>query len=485
MVPRRIGRYVIANEFARGGMATVHLGRLVADRGFSRLVAVKMLAQDRTRSSVHAQALEDEARIASRIRHPNVVQPLDVLVEAEDLFVVMEYVHGVSLAELLAAAREQAARDGSKHEHVLPAQVTVAIVLDVLQGLHAAHDARGEDGRPLGIVHRDVSPQNVLVGADGVARLADFGVAKVMRSEQRTLTGAVKGKPSYMPPEQLRGLPLTRQADLYAVGIVLAEALTGERPRAPDEERGRGRDEVLGRIHDKRLADVVRTALREEARERFATAAEMSAALAEIVAPARADEVADRVTALAGDELDVRAALVRQVEALKIEPASSIPLRGATPALGGSSTSEPPPAQPAEIARAALSGESARPRPPKQGSPQRVNLALFLSGCAVALLAATLVLRGRNAGEVERAPPPPVVSAAAPAASPAPVEPPPIATTHAAAASASSVGTPPPPPTRASTRPSKARAATPPLDCDPPFWIDAQGKKHYRSECVP
>src|SRR4051794_37975394 len=122
--PRRYGRYLVFEEFARGGMASVHLGRLVADRGFSRLVAVKMLSRDRAASSFYARALEDEARIASRVRHPNVVQPLDVVAERGDVLYVMEYVHGVALGHLLDEARKNGDR--------IPVDVTVAVMVDVL-----------------------------------------------------------------------------------------------------------------------------------------------------------------------------------------------------------------------------------------------------------------------------------------------------------------------------------------------------------------
>src|SRR3954471_22193666 len=146
--PRRYGRYLVFEEFARGGMASVHLGRLVADRGFSRLVAVKMLSADRAASSFYTRALEDEARIASRVRHPNVVQPLDVVAEQGDVLYVMEYVHGVSLSDLLDEARSAG--------HGLSREVSIAVMLDILSALHAAHEAKDETGRALGVVHRDV-----------------------------------------------------------------------------------------------------------------------------------------------------------------------------------------------------------------------------------------------------------------------------------------------------------------------------------------
>ena len=145
-------------------------------------------------SEEHRRALLAEARIASRIRHPNVVQTLDMVVEEGTLHVVMEYVHGATLAEL--------ALEGSVVGERAPVGIVVGIVADALQGLHAAHEARDTRGSPLGIVHRDVSPQNVLVGVDGLARLLDFGVAKAMGRTQVTEPGVVKGTIAYMPREQ-------------------------------------------------------------------------------------------------------------------------------------------------------------------------------------------------------------------------------------------------------------------------------------------
>ncbi len=214
-----VGRYVIGETFASGGMGTVHLGRILGAGGFSRIVAVKRLYPWLARDGEFRQMLLDEARCVSRIRHPNVVPTLDVVEADKDLYVVMEYVHGVSLAHLL------------KHCEKAPIPVSVAagILEGVLSGLHAAHEARGEDGSPLGVVHRDVSPQNILVGADGIARLIDFGIAKAATRLQVTDPGVVKGKIGYMAPEQLvRGL-VTRHADVYSCGVVLWEALANRR----------------------------------------------------------------------------------------------------------------------------------------------------------------------------------------------------------------------------------------------------------------
>ncbi len=156
----------------------------------------------------------DEARIVSRIRHPNVVATLDVVESDGELFLVMEYVHGESLGKLLKACSTQGL--------TIPIPIAVAIAIDTLEGLHAAHEATAEDGAPLGVVHRDISPQNLIVGVDGVTHVADFGIAKAVGrlAEKFSVENTVKGKAGYMAPEQLRGKS-DRCADVFAVGVVL------------------------------------------------------------------------------------------------------------------------------------------------------------------------------------------------------------------------------------------------------------------------
>src|SRR5580692_2033966 len=196
-VPVRIvGRYAIYGELASGGMATVHLGRLLGPVGFSRTVAIKRLHEQFAKDPDFVSMFLDEARLCARIKHPNVVPTLDVIAGDRQLLLVMDYVQGESLSRLFRSAVARGER--------IPLKVTVAIVSGMLHGLHAAHEAKDERGEPLGIVHRDVSPQNVLVGIDGVARVLDFGVAKARGRLHTTQDGRVKGKLSYMAPEQLR-----------------------------------------------------------------------------------------------------------------------------------------------------------------------------------------------------------------------------------------------------------------------------------------
>src|SRR5580700_4657373 len=167
--PQVIGRYAIFGKIASGGMASVHFGRLLGAAGFSRTVAIKRLHPHLADEPEFLSTLIDEARLAARIHHPNVVPTLDVESAEGELLVVMEYVRGESLARLLRAESARGRR--------LPLSIASAIVIGALHGLHAAHEATSDRGAPLGIVHRDVSPHNILVGVDGMARVIDFGVA--------------------------------------------------------------------------------------------------------------------------------------------------------------------------------------------------------------------------------------------------------------------------------------------------------------------
>src|SRR6516225_8996456 len=175
---RVVGRYALYVAIAAGGMATVHLGRLIGEVGFSRTVAIKRLHPQYAADPEFVSMFLDEARLAARIRHPNVVPTLDVVATKGELFLVMDYVPGESLARLSRVCREQ--------RRPIPHRITSAVMAGALHGLHAAHEAKSERGAPLGIVHRDVSPQNVLVGADGVPRVLDFGVAKAAGRMQET-----------------------------------------------------------------------------------------------------------------------------------------------------------------------------------------------------------------------------------------------------------------------------------------------------------
>ena len=215
-------RYELLHEIATGGMATVYLARARAEgvQGFERVVAIKVCHPHLRGEEEFTSMFLDEARLAARIHHPNVVSTLDVS-EGAYLYLVMEYIEGDRISGLIKAANKRGER--------VPVPIALRIMIDVLQGLHAAHELKDAQGNPFNIVHRDVSPQNILVGVDGVSRITDFGIAKAEARLTITREGQVKGKMSYMAPEQLQSTGVDRRADVYAAGVVLWETLTGRR----------------------------------------------------------------------------------------------------------------------------------------------------------------------------------------------------------------------------------------------------------------
>ncbi|MBM4363426.1 MAG: serine/threonine protein kinase, partial [Deltaproteobacteria bacterium] len=310
-----IGRYALCGKLASGGMATVHFGRLLGPAGFSRTVAVKCLHPQYAKDPEFVAMFLDEARLAARIQHPNVVATVDVVATPDELFLVMDYVRGESFSRLLRAARRQNVST--------PLGVISAIVAGMLHGLHAAHEAKDEQGRPLAVVHRDVSPQNVLVGVDGVPRVLDFGVAKAAARVQVTRDGQMKGKLSYMAPEQLSGRPVDRRTDVFAAGVVLWEALTGQRlfdAGEPSLVLDKILREPIPRPSSLALAvppavdAVVMKALEREPSARYASAREFAIALEDTVPLASAREVGGWVEAVGGDTLARREQAVAEIE---------------------------------------------------------------------------------------------------------------------------------------------------------------------------
>jgi formylglycine-generating enzyme required for sulfatase activity len=335
-----VGRYAIHGEIASGGMATVHYGRLLGPIGFSRPVAIKRLHPQFAREDNVRSMFIDEARLAARIHHPNVVQTLDVIEEGSNLLLVMEYVNGEPLGKLARACRKQ-------REHV-PVPIALAIMASALHGLHAAHEAKAENGQPLDIVHRDVSPQNIIVGIDGVARVLDFGIARAAVRLESTREGLVKGKLAYMAPEQLLGTAVTRQADIFAAGVVLWELLAGRRLFLRGDD---GDDSVLiekllrgeleppstyNRDLDPKLDAITKRALDREPEKRFASAREMALELEHCGHVATASTVSAWVERVASESLSARAQRVHEFER------SSSHLKAATPAVseGGEAARE-------------------------------------------------------------------------------------------------------------------------------------------------
>jgi len=467
-----VGRYVLYDEIAAGGMATVHLGRLRGPVGFARTVAIKRLHPNCARDPEFVAMFLDEARLAARIRHPNVVSTIDVVSHDDELFLVMEYIAGEALSRLIRPTRDVG--------RPVPVALALAIVADVLHGLHDAHEARDENGAPLNIVHRDISPHNVMVGRDGVARVLDFGIAKAASRITTTRDGQLKGKVAYMAPEQLLQRPVDRRTDVFAASIVLWEALTGER-LFYDEDVGSMMARVLHgnipRPSEKvpglpaALDAIVMRGLSRDPEARFPTAKDMASALEEL-GPARALQVGAWVESLAGPALSKRAERLAAIERggsmSDASPALSSPNDIPTQILAEAS---PPPSESISTPIA----EAPRRRP--------IGWVLFAMTALLALLAGGAIAMTRRAE-------PPAPSAVTTSSAPPPVSTPsaipiPIASVASVSAKPTVAAPIASHPARAPKKPAVATAtATAKTNCDPPYFIDGEGVKRFKPGCL-
>jgi serine/threonine protein kinase len=216
-----LGRYEVMKHLAQGGMAEVLLARSSGVSGFERYVVIKRIRGDQSRDEQFVKMFLDEARLAAALHHNNILQVHDIGEEAGEYFFTMEYLHGQDLRKLLRRCVDR--------EELVPLEQVVMIVASAAAGLHFAHEHRGPDRQPLGIVHRDVSLSNIMVGYDGFVKVTDFGIAKAAMRSAETRSGVLKGKVAYMSPEQCLGKPVDRRSDVYALGIVLYELATARR----------------------------------------------------------------------------------------------------------------------------------------------------------------------------------------------------------------------------------------------------------------
>lgn len=217
----KLGRFTLLEKIAEGGMAAVFRARYVGEKGFSKIVAVKRILPERACDQRFVHMFLDEARAATLLQHQNIVQVLELGKEGDEFFIAMEYVEGTDLKQLLGMLRK-------KHE-LLPLSYVLYILMQILQGLDCAHRAKDTCGNPLHMVHRDISPSNILVSWNGEVKITDFGIAKWLHRSQETTAVGVKGKYSYMSPEQVRGERLDHTSDLFSVGAVLFEMLTSQK----------------------------------------------------------------------------------------------------------------------------------------------------------------------------------------------------------------------------------------------------------------
>jgi eukaryotic-like serine/threonine-protein kinase len=482
----------VYSKLAGGGMATVHLGCLVASAGFSKLVAIKCLREKFASKPEFISMFLDEARVASAINHPNVATALDVVTDEGQLLLVMEYVHGETLAGLLRLSR--------RCRQVAPVPVVVRVLCDALDGLQAAHTA-SLAGQRLNIVHRDVSPQNIMVGTDGNSRVLDFGIAQAAIRSSVTSTGVVKGKTAYMSPEQVQGLPVDPRTDVFAAGVVLWEALTGRRLFFSPEPRGAVNLLLSSRILapsvysgkvDPELDGVVLKALERDPDQRYQSARELAEALRSVAIEGSRAEVASWVTGLAGEALARRLDLIRAVE---------VSAAGAQPARPRAKRrrSSPPAASGDPTQTQATASTSILPQPSSHAWRARAPWLFAAVGLLSAFSASMLATQASSTDGVATRPTEPsalapthqLISASAGKATGGSVsvfaaggDLPVVAADSMPLANAVSRKTrtaitkPPPPKT------ALRAIAAPNPPCSPPYRIDASGIRRVKPECL-
>jgi serine/threonine-protein kinase len=281
----RIGRYELLNALGTGGMAQVMVARTVNPGGVSRLVALKRILPKLADDEIIVKQFLDEAKLGMRLNHPNLVTIYDFGQANGSYFIAMELIAGVDFDHVVYWPHGP-----------LPEPLVSAVLVQALEGLHHAHEAKGEDGHALGLVHRDLSPHNLMVGFDGRVKVLDFGVAKMRNARTVTLPGIVKGKPLYMSPEQATAERIDRRSDLFSVGLILYEALTGK--RAFDQHDDTKTMESI--VNDplerppgvpNHWWELISKALQKRPEDRFRTAHDMAQAVRDTVAPMKDHEL--------------------------------------------------------------------------------------------------------------------------------------------------------------------------------------------------
>ncbi len=331
-----IGPYDLLVPLGSGGMAHVWAARA---RMTGEVVALKMMLGDLLGDASFRAMFEDEARIASRVRHANVCETFELAQVRDVLYLAMEWVDGTTLMHVLRPGPE----DGAYSPSVLiEARLGAYIVSEVAAGLHAAHELAFEDGSSVGVVHRDVSPHNVLVGRDGSIKVTDFGVAKALGKSHRTLAGQLKGKVAYMSPEQLNGAGVDRRSDVFGLGCVLYEITTAHKPFTGEHDPQVMASIVLGKFtppgvlrrgYPAGLEAIVMKALANEPNDRFSSADHMRRALLDWLRvtgpPLGAEHVAALMRQRCGSEVDARARAIDEALGLLGVPPQADPTMGA------------------------------------------------------------------------------------------------------------------------------------------------------------
>jgi len=287
-LPTRLGKYEILTPLAAGGMARIYVARTTGIGSFERHVVLKLITPERANDVTAVQMFLDEARLAASLNHQNVAQVFEVGEDAGIHYLAMEYVHGQDLRALLAKAGGQGSR--------VPLELALTVVAGAAAGLHHAHERRGPDGISLGIVHRDVSPSNIMIGYDGSVKLLDFGIAKATSRSIETQSGIIKGKFAYMAPEQCRGREVDRRSDVFSLGIILYEISTQHRCFRADSDFDTMHRIVTGDVvrptrlvqgYPQALEAIVMKALAVDANQRYQSAHQLLEALESFAVSAR------------------------------------------------------------------------------------------------------------------------------------------------------------------------------------------------------
>ena len=515
-----IGRYVLHRQIARGGMATIHIARLMGDEGFSRIVAAKRLLPEFAEDSDFVAMFLDEARVASKVHHRNVVPVLDLVTTGDEVILVQEYVHGAPLHWLLRTARQT-------KTHV-PVDIAVSIACQVLAGLHAAHETVDEIGMPLNIVHRDVSPQNIMVSLDGSGRLLDFGVAKATMAAHITREHTFKGKLAYSAPEQLRGAAV-RQSDVYSLAVVLWELIVGHRMHDKSQseqeivasimmgtlptvtEALAGEKEWIAKERWRQLEaiePIIKKGLAVELHARYADAAAMEKALAAAIPPASSTGVASWLKSLGREFLDGRDKVLAAEEASwrrTAAPGRLTPLPGERRSMSRLSS---------EVSNARSVGSLTQPKSKSTLIIAALSALVVVLGIGIVFALSSGDTKPETRPPVATDPPPvsttPTAQPAAAAVQPAPLDtkpaPLPPVVDPPAMTVKQPVPTPPPSPivrrlpprpppvpvkavvtTKAPVKtvtPTPAPEQAPPAnDCNPPYYFEGS-KKIFKPNCI-
>ena len=421
-----VGRYRLIAELAHGGMGDVYLGVARGPAGFNKLMVIKQLRPALADDEQFLAMFLEEARLAARLSHPNVVQTVEVGNEGKRYFLAMEYLEGQSLQRM----RQRIGKD-----RPFPLGPHLRILIETLQGLHYAHELIDMDGTALGVVHRDATPHNIFVTYDGQVKVVDFGIAKAMDSSLETRTGELKGKVAYMPPEQASAKRVDRRADIFAVGVMLWEAATGRRMWKGMNEIAIMHSLFAGEIPSPRSVDarvpedldrICRIALSPTPEYRYATAAEMATELetylVQIGDRTGARDISRLVTeAFEADRKEMKDIIDGQLRMLRTSDSQD---RAALPKadLTGlvSPTGSVPRVSTAQLdASAAPSfttgGTASSLKPPPSRAPRIVAALMAVSAVGLVAVLAAVGWQNRGKDTTAGATPPSATSSAAPA----------------------------------------------------------------------